>query len=99
MGLYAGVDYNLTQSRLQHIYHGRATLCQSTLTLCQSRLYPPITDFGFSLSAQNAKRMEEKYTFCRTCFSRSKGWVVSVETPLDYIYDVHIVTMYPRCYP
>ncbi len=46
MGPYAWVDYNLTlcplQSRLQHIYHGRATLCQS-------RLYPPGRDFRFSL--------------------------------------------------
>jgi hypothetical protein len=44
MGSYAGVDYNLTpyvHSRLQHIYH-RATLCQS-------RLYPPVRDFGFGL--------------------------------------------------
>jgi hypothetical protein len=47
---YAGDEYNLTlcqlQSRIQHIYHGP----ESTLTLCQSRLYPPVRDFGFSLS-------------------------------------------------
>ncbi len=46
LGPYAGVDYNLTlcplQSRLQHIYHGIGQLMpESTLTLCQSRLYPP----------------------------------------------------------
>ncbi len=46
MGPYAGVDYNLTlyplRSRLQHIYNRQATLCQS-------RLYPPVRDFGFGL--------------------------------------------------
>ncbi len=50
MGPYDRVDYNLTlcppQSRLQHIYHG---VPSSTLTLCQSRLYPPVRDFGFGL--------------------------------------------------
>ncbi len=47
MGPYAGVDYNLTlcplQSRLQHIYHTFIMdnpMPESTLTLCQSRLYP-----------------------------------------------------------
>jgi hypothetical protein len=41
---YAGVDYNLAlcplQSRLQNIYHGQP---------CQSRLYPPVSDFESSL--------------------------------------------------
>ncbi len=51
MGSYAGVDYNLTlcplQSRLQHIYNGQPyarvdlnPMSESTLTECQSRLYP-----------------------------------------------------------
>ncbi len=54
MWFYAGVVYNLTlctlQSRLQHMYsyHGNPKP-QSTLTLCQSRLYPPVRDFGFGL--------------------------------------------------
>jgi hypothetical protein len=46
-GTYAGV-YNLTlgplQSRHQHIYRG-----QPGQPLCQSRLYPPVRDFGFGL--------------------------------------------------
>jgi hypothetical protein len=39
VGLYAGDDLTLCplQSRLQHT------------TLCQSRLYPPVRDFGFEL--------------------------------------------------
>jgi hypothetical protein len=44
------------QSRLLHIYHGqsyaRVDLCplpESTLTLCQSRLYAPVEDFRFDL--------------------------------------------------
>jgi hypothetical protein len=49
---YAGVDYYLTlrplQSRLLHIYDGQP-MPDLTLTLCQSRLYPPVRDFGFSL--------------------------------------------------
>jgi hypothetical protein len=62
MGPYAEVDYNLTlstlQIRLQHIYHGIGQpyarvdlnpMPESTLTLCQSRLYPPFRGFGFGL--------------------------------------------------
>jgi hypothetical protein len=60
MGPYAGVGYNLTlcplQSRLQHIYHGQLyarvdlnPMPESTLILCQSRLYPQVRDFGFGL--------------------------------------------------
>jgi hypothetical protein len=46
MGPCAGVDYNLTlcplQSRFQHIYSTMGNpIPESTLTLCQSRLYPP----------------------------------------------------------
>ncbi len=46
MGPNAGVDYNLTlcplKSRLQHIKGTMSNpIPQSTLTLCQSRLYPP----------------------------------------------------------
>jgi hypothetical protein len=48
MGPYAGVDYNVTlcplQGRLQHIYNGQP-LARVDLTLCQSRLYPPVRDF------------------------------------------------------
>ncbi len=62
MGPNAGVDYNLIlcplKSRLQHIYHGIGQpyarvdlnpMPESTLTLCQSRLYPLAKDFGFGL--------------------------------------------------
>jgi hypothetical protein len=54
MGPYAGVDYNLTlcplQSRIQHIYHGIGQpYARVDLYLYQSRLYPPVRDFGFGL--------------------------------------------------
>ncbi len=50
--LYAGVDYNITlcllQSRPQYIYHGHwemgNPMPESTITLCQSRLCPPVRD-------------------------------------------------------
>jgi hypothetical protein len=52
--------YKLTlcplQSRLHHIYHGHwlgivmgNPMTEPTLTLCQSRLYPPVRDLGFGL--------------------------------------------------
>ncbi len=51
--LFAVVDNNLTlsrlQSRQQHIYHRQPPMPESTLTLCQSRLYPPVRDLGFGL--------------------------------------------------
>ncbi len=54
MGPYAGVDYNLTlcplQSRHQHIHHGQP-YARVDLNQCQSRLYPPVKDFGFGLSS------------------------------------------------
>jgi hypothetical protein len=61
---YAGVDYNLTlcplQSRLQHICHGKPydllssmPITEWTFTLCQSRLYPPVRDFGFGPRGSN----------------------------------------------
>jgi hypothetical protein len=35
---------------LQHIYHGLGNLMpESTLTLCESRFYSPVRDFGFGL--------------------------------------------------
>ncbi len=53
---YAGADYNLIlcplQSWLQHIYDGQP-VPESTLTLCQSRLWPPFRDFGFGLWTQS----------------------------------------------
>ncbi len=50
MGPYAEVDYNLTScpllSRLQHIYSIMDDpMPESTLTLCQSRLFPLVRDF------------------------------------------------------
>jgi hypothetical protein len=62
------------EGRLQHIYCGQpyasvdlnpmpeSTLTlmpESTLTLCQSRLYPPVRDFGFGLYL--AVRRTERY--------------------------------------
>ncbi len=50
IGPYVGVDYNLTlcplHSRLQHIYRS-SPMTESTLTLCQSRLYSPVRNFAF----------------------------------------------------
>jgi hypothetical protein len=59
MGPYAGVDYNLTlcplQSRLQQIYYGLGQpYARVDLNpICQSQLYPPVRDFGFSLWGTN----------------------------------------------
>ncbi len=47
---YAGVDYNLTLCPLRTFTMGNP-MTESTLTQCQSRLYPPVPDFGFDLSA------------------------------------------------
>ncbi len=33
---------------------------ESTLTLCQSRLYPPVRDFGFGLRDYQCSMQEEK---------------------------------------
>jgi hypothetical protein len=53
METYAGVDYNLTlcplQSRLQHIFNGQPYACVDLNPICQSRLYPPVRDFGYGL--------------------------------------------------
>ncbi len=50
--LYAGVDYNLTYCNVHYRVDSNTftmgnSLPESTLTLCQSRLYPPVRDFGF----------------------------------------------------
>jgi hypothetical protein len=57
MGPYAGVDCILTLMStlesstlsLQYIYHGLGQ------PLCQRRLYPPVSDFGFGLRARICK--------------------------------------------
>ncbi len=52
MGPYAGVDYNLTyvHSRVDsNTFTKGNPMPELTLTLCQSRLYPPVRDFGFGL--------------------------------------------------
>ncbi len=59
MGPYAGVDYNynLTLCPLSVDYNTFTMgnpMPESALTLCQSQLYPPDRDFGFSL--RSAKR-------------------------------------------
>jgi hypothetical protein len=55
MGPYAGVDSNLTLCRLQRSSTTMGNpMPESTLTLCQSRLYPPVRDLGFGLSTANA---------------------------------------------
>jgi hypothetical protein len=53
-GNYAGADYNLTLFYsivdFNTFTMGLGNpLPESTLTLCQSRLYPPVRDFGFGL--------------------------------------------------
>jgi hypothetical protein len=66
---YAGVYYNLTlcrlQSRLQYTYHGQPyarvdlnPMPESSLKLCQSRLYPPVRDFGFGLRGHSQSDRE-----------------------------------------
>ncbi len=50
MGPYAGVDYNLTLCRLQHIYHGQPYAIELAFTLCRSRHCPPVSDLGFCLT-------------------------------------------------
>jgi hypothetical protein len=51
MGPYAGVDYNLTLCPLYRVDSNTFTMGnpmpESTLSLCQSRLYPPVRVFGF----------------------------------------------------
>jgi hypothetical protein len=50
MGPYGGVDYNLTLCSLDsNTFTMGSPLPEPTLTLCQSRLYTPIRDFGFCL--------------------------------------------------
>jgi hypothetical protein len=50
MGPYAEVDYNfnLISTPESTPTHGNP-MPESTLALCQSRLYPPVGDFGFGL--------------------------------------------------
>jgi hypothetical protein len=53
MGPYAGVDYTSTyvDARVDSNTFTMGNLIpESTLTLCQSRLYPPARDLGFGLS-------------------------------------------------
>ncbi len=72
---YAGVDNNLTlcslQSRLQHIYHRQPyarvdlnPMPESTLSLCQSRLYPP---------QSGTLDLASGHWFQRLASTRSKG--------------------------
>ncbi len=52
-GPYAGVDYNspYVHSRVNsNTFTMGNPMPESILTLCQSRLYPPVRDFGFGLS-------------------------------------------------
>jgi hypothetical protein len=56
MGPYAGVDYNLTLCRLQHMYHGQPydkvdlnTVLESTLSPSQGLRIWPLVYFNFSL--------------------------------------------------
>jgi hypothetical protein len=65
MGPCNGVDYNLTlcpfQSRFQHIYSTMGNpIPESTLTLCQSRLYSPVRGFGFGLWAPKLLKNVQK---------------------------------------
>jgi hypothetical protein len=46
---YAVVDYNLTLSRLKHIYHGQPFNRVDLNHMPESQLYPPVRDLGFGL--------------------------------------------------
>jgi hypothetical protein len=63
MGPYAGVVYNLTLCRLQvsnNVPMGNP-MSESTLTLCQSRLYPSASDLGLGLcAAESSKKRQSK---------------------------------------
>jgi hypothetical protein len=56
MGTYAGVDYKLTLFPFKRVDSNTFALGnsvpESILTLCQSRLYSPVRDFGFGLRRQ-----------------------------------------------
>jgi hypothetical protein len=82
MGPY--VDYNLTLSRLQHIYFGQP-YAESTLTLCQSRRYPQVRDLGF-----NFYSCVEEYTDGQRCLARDLDFDLCIfgETKM-----VHICTL------
>ncbi len=60
-------------SRLQHIYHGQP-MPVSTLTPCQSRLYPLVRDFEFDLWTACTHGMLKR-TSCQCCqlFSRKSA--------------------------
>ncbi len=67
LGPFARADYNLTlcplQSRLQHIF---------TLTLCQSRHYPPVRVLGFGLFPLWVRRMHVSvYHICELLIYKS----------------------------
>jgi hypothetical protein len=51
-GPYARVDFNLTLCPLQRVDSNTFTMGnpmpEATLTLCQSRLYPPVRDLGLA---------------------------------------------------
>ncbi len=72
--LYAGADYNLNlcllQSRLQHIY----PMSESTLTLCQSRLYPLVRDFGFGLNTACWHNKSQSTLNIIKCFENYIVW-------------------------
>jgi hypothetical protein len=69
---YAVVDYNLTlslpQSQLHHIYHRQPyAMHESTLTLCQSRLYPPVKGlriWPLDSNPESCRSKQARYQLC-----------------------------------
>ncbi len=67
------------------------TMPESTLTLCQSRLYPPVRDLGFGLSWSDQARLQRRaITFCLsfnppTC---KKGSTIHLSAALLHIWFV-----------
>ncbi len=57
MGPHAGVDYTSPYGPIPESTPNTFTMGnpipELTLTICQSRLYPPVKDFGFGLNVPN----------------------------------------------
>jgi hypothetical protein len=51
VGLFAGVDYNHTLCRIQHMYHGQP-YSRADLTLMPESTLSPVRDLGFVISSR-----------------------------------------------
>jgi hypothetical protein len=97
MGPYAGVDYNLTLCPLRSQLHGTHLPLgnpglESTLTLCQSRLYPPVRtlDLAFVIYSLHAdvcsalpwvENMKRVKIFAWRCYLAGPGYPVAYLIP------------------